>query len=84
MVTPQENESVVEGDAPMGRLMRENYWLPFAFLDRLVAGGSPLPIRLLGNNYIAFGSVDGRIGFLDELCPHRRAALLLARGEGDG
>ena len=68
----------------MGRLMRENYWLAFALSSHLVAGDAPLPVRLLGQNYIAFRAEDGRVGFLDELCPHRRASLALGRIEGNG
>jgi len=86
MTTRAENELMtrIDGDAPMGRLMRENYWLPFALSAHLAIGAAPLPVRLLGENYVAFRDGDGRIGFLDELCPHRRASLTLARAEGDG
>jgi phthalate 4,5-dioxygenase len=85
MVTAAENERLtrIEGDAPMGRLMRDNYWLPFALSSHLV-DSEPLPVRLLGQDYIAFRIEDGRIGFLDELCPHRRASLALGRIEGSG
>ena len=85
MVNRAENELItrVEGDAPLGRLMRENYWVPFALSENLVAGDAPTLVRLFGENYVAFRSPDGRIGFLDELCPHRRASLTLARVEGD-
>jgi phenylpropionate dioxygenase-like ring-hydroxylating dioxygenase large terminal subunit len=83
MVSREENELLtrVEGDAPLGRLMRDNYWIPFALSDHLAPGDAPSPIRLFGENYVAFRAQDGRIGFLDELCPHRRASLLLARVE---
>jgi phthalate 4,5-dioxygenase len=86
VTTHAENELMtrVEGDSPMGRLMRANYWIPFAMSSHLVHGEAPLPVRLFGENYVAFRAEDGRIGFLDELCPHRRASLLLARIEGDG
>jgi len=85
MVTRAENEMMtrIDGDAPMGRLMRAHYWIPFALSERLVAGGGPVPVRLFGENYVAFRAEDGRVGFLDELCPHRRASLVLARAEGD-
>jgi phthalate 4,5-dioxygenase len=85
MVNRAENELItrVEGDAPLGRLMRENYWIPFALSENLVAGDAPTLVRLFGENYVAFRSPDGRIGFLDELCPHRRTSLTLARVEGD-
>jgi nitrite reductase/ring-hydroxylating ferredoxin subunit len=43
-----------------------------------------MAVRLLGGNYVAFRDTTGRIGFLDELCPHRRASLLLASVEPDG
>ena len=86
MTTQAENELLtrVEGDAPMGRLIRENYWIPFDLASNLVAGEAPAPVRLLGENYVAFRAEDGRVGFLDEQCPHRRASLLLARCEGSG
>ena len=85
MVTAAENELMtsVEGDAPLGRLMREHYWIPFALSENLTAGHPPTPVRLFGDDYVAFRVADGRIGFLDEHCPHRRASLLLARSEGD-
>ena len=86
MVTQDENELLtrLEGTAPMGRLMREHYWIPFALSSHLVHGAAPMAVRLLGEQYVAFRAEDGRVGFLDELCPHRRASLLLARIEGNG
>jgi phenylpropionate dioxygenase-like ring-hydroxylating dioxygenase large terminal subunit len=85
MTTRAENDLMtrIDGDAPMGRLMRENYWVPFAQSAHLVAGAGPVPVRLFGENYVAFRADDGRVGFLDELCPHRRASLVLARAEGN-
>ena len=84
MVTQAENELMtrIDGDAPMGRLMREHSWIPFALSANLVHAAGPLPVRLFGENYVAFRADDGRVGFLDELCPHRRASLTLARLEG--
>lgn len=73
----------VEGAAPLGRLIRENYWVPFALSDNLGPGDPPTPVRLFGENFVAFRAPDGRIGFLDEQCPHRGTSLLLARVEGD-
>ncbi len=85
MVTHEENELLtrIDGNAPMGRLMRDHYWIPFALSSQLVAGAGPMPVRLFGENYVAFRAESGRIGFFDELCPHRRASLVLARAEGD-
>jgi len=86
MVSRVENDLLtrIEGAAPMGRLMRENYWIPFSLSSHLVHGEAPMPVRLFGENYIAFRAEDGRIGFFDEHCPHRRASLALGRVEGNG
>jgi len=83
MITRFDNDRLtrVTGDAPMGRLMRENYWIPFARSEAIAAGAKPQRIRLLGENYVAFRGEDGQVGLLDEHCPHRRASLLLARIE---
>src|ERR1700733_14299061 len=84
MLTQTDNDLLtrVEGDAPMGRLIRENYWIPFARGAALVTGAPPYGVRLLGHNYVAFRSTDATVGFLDERCPHRGTSLLLARNEG--
>jgi phthalate 4,5-dioxygenase len=86
MTTASENELLtrVEGNAPLGRLMRENYWIPFALSENLGAGEPPTPVRLFGENFVAFRAGDGRVGFFDEYCPHRRASLTLARVEDNG
>jgi len=86
MVTRAENDLLtrIEDSAPMGRLMRENYWIPFSLSSHLVPGDAPMPVRLLGENFVAFRAEDGRVGFLEELCPHRRASLALGRTEGNG
>lgn len=86
MITRAENELLtrIDGGAPMGRLMRENYWIPFALSSHLVHGDAPMQVRLFGENYIAFRAQNGRIGLLDEQCPHRRASLALGRIEGNG
>jgi phthalate 4,5-dioxygenase oxygenase subunit len=84
MLTQADNETLtrVEGDAPMGRMIRENYWIPFSRKAALLPGAAPLGVRLLGHNYVAFRGTNGRVGFLDERCPHRGVSLLLARNEG--
>src|SRR5690606_3568124 len=83
MLTAEENHLLtrVEGDAPMGRLMREHYWVPFLRAASLEADGAPQRIRLFGQDYVTFRAADGRVGFFDEACPHRRASLVLARNE---
>lgn len=86
MLTAEENDLLcrVEGEAPMGRLMRA-HWVP-ALLSEEVAepDGKPVRVRALGQNMVAFRDSDGNLGVLDELCPHRRASLVYARNEECG
>jgi phthalate 4,5-dioxygenase len=85
MLTPHENALLcrVEGDAAMGRMMRR-YWFPAIASNELVADGAPRRVRLLGEDLVAFRDSDGRVGILDENCPHRGASLVLARNEACG
>ncbi len=86
MLTAEENELItkVGPGTPMGRLMRE-HWLP-AFMTSELDGpdGSPLRVRLLGENLIAFRSTSGKIGLLAHNCPHRGASLYFGRNEEEG
>lgn len=70
----------VEGTATMGQMMRR-YWVPATQSANLVAGGEPKRVRLFGENLVAFRGSDGRVGLVDEYCPHRGASLALARNE---
>src|SRR5262245_32982458 len=68
----------------MGDVMRR-YWLP-----ALVSGDlpepdcAPLRVRLLGEDLVAFRDSSGRVGLMEELCPHRLASLFLGRNEENG
>lgn len=83
MLTREQNEAItrVEGDAPMGRLMRAHSWIPACLGGTLEADGPPHRVRLLGVDYVAFRDREQRIGFLDEACPHRSTSMVLARNE---
>jgi phthalate 4,5-dioxygenase oxygenase subunit len=84
MLTREENELMcrVGPDAPMGKMLRR-YWIPALLSADLEAGGDPKRVRLLGEDLVAFRGHDGRVGLLDELCPHRRASLALGRNENN-
>jgi phenylpropionate dioxygenase-like ring-hydroxylating dioxygenase large terminal subunit len=84
MLTALQNDRLtsVEGAAPMARLIRENFWIPFSRIEGLEATAPPARTRLLGKDYVAFRAPDGRIGFFNEGCPHRGVSLALARVEG--
>jgi len=85
MLTPEENATVtrVGPGTPMGEVFRR-YWLPALLSSDLVADDDPRPLRLLGEDLVAFRDTDGRVGVLDERCCHRQASLLLARNEACG
>ncbi|HYH21381.1 MAG TPA: Rieske 2Fe-2S domain-containing protein [Azospirillum sp.] len=74
----------VSNGAPLGEMLRQHYWIPAVPSRTLEADGAPLRVRLLGTDYVAFRATDGRVGFMDELCPHRKASLALGRNEQQG
>ncbi|MBV8593738.1 MAG: Rieske 2Fe-2S domain-containing protein [Caulobacteraceae bacterium] len=82
MLAKDDNELLtrVEGDAPMGKLIRE-YWMPAVRGASLKPGGAPIRVRLCGENLVAFRGHDGKVGLLNEHCPHRLTSLALARNE---
>jgi len=85
MLSEADNERLtrVGPNTPGGRLLRR-HWFPVLQTSALVAGGAPVPVRLLAESFVAFRSPDGSLGFVDEGCPHRRASLQLARNEECG
>ncbi|MCL2584237.1 MAG: Rieske 2Fe-2S domain-containing protein [Streptosporangiales bacterium] len=65
----------------MGNLLRR-YWTPACLSAEIPdPGGAPVRARLLGENLVAFRGTDGRIGLVQENCPHRGASLHFGRNE---
>ena len=86
MLTHDENVTLtrVTGDAPMGQLMRR-HWVPAALSEQLAEpGGTPVRLRLFGEDLVAFRDSEGRLGVLGEFCPHRKASLAFGRNEECG
>jgi phthalate 4,5-dioxygenase oxygenase subunit len=85
-ITQEENDRLtrVDEEAPMGAMMRQHCWIPALLSVQLMADGAPRRVRLLGTDYVAFRDSQGRLGFLDEGCPHRNTSLVLARNEECG
>jgi phthalate 4,5-dioxygenase len=86
MLTQEENDLLtrVEGDAPMGQIMRR-HWLPACMSEEVAEpDGAPVRFRLLGEDLVVFRDTQGRLGVLDEHCPHRRASLAFGRNEECG
>ncbi len=86
MLTREENELLcrVEGNAPMGQMMRR-HWTPVCLIEEVAdADGTPVKARVLGEDLVVFRDTDGRVGVMDEYCPHRRASLVFGRNENCG
>src|SRR5438067_4943173 len=86
MLTREQNELLcrVEGNAPMGGIMRR-HWLPVCMSEEVAErDGTPVRSRLLGEDLVAFRDSDGRLGVLSEYCLHRRASLAFGRNEECG
>src|SRR5262245_11343962 len=86
MLSREHNEMLtrVGPGTPMGELMRR-YWIPAAFSNKIAEhDGPPQRVRLLGENLVLFRDSEGRLGLLDERCPHRTASLFFGRNEEGG
>jgi phthalate 4,5-dioxygenase oxygenase subunit len=86
MLSHEENELLcrVEGDAPMGQLIRR-YWIPACLSAELPEpNGIPKRVQLVGLRLVVWRDQNGEVGVMQEECPHRGASLALARGDGDG
>lgn len=85
MLNPADNALLtrIGPGTAMGAMLRE-YWVPACRSAKLEADGAPERVRLFGENFVAFRATDGRVGFLQEACPHRCASLRLARNEENG
>ena len=68
----------------MGETMRR-YWLPAVLSFEISeSDGPPVRVSLLGEKLLAFRNTEGRIGLVQEFCPHRRASLYFGRNEECG
>src|SRR5258708_7305044 len=86
MLSTEENDLLTRAGpgTRMGELMRR-YWIPALLSWELpTADCPPVRIKLLGEELIAFRDSQGRIGLLDQHCPHRGASLFFGRNEEYG
>jgi phenylpropionate dioxygenase-like ring-hydroxylating dioxygenase large terminal subunit len=86
MLAREENEVLtrVGANTPMGDTLRR-YWIPALLAWELPEpDGPPVRVKLLGEDLVAFRDTRGRVGLLDEYCPHRRASLFFGRNEECG
>ena len=86
MLTHEENKLVTSTGpgTPMGETMRR-YWIPALLSSELPEPDCPpVRVQLLGEKLVGFRDTQGRIGLLDEFCPHRLVSLWLGRNEESG
>ena len=68
----------------MGDLYRR-FWLPVLISEELPAPDcTPVQLTVLCERLVAFKDSNGRIGVLEERCPHRQALLFWGRNEEAG
>ena len=84
MMTPEENDLLcrVEGDAPMGQIMRR-HWIAACLSEEVAEpDGAPVKVRLLGEDLVVFRDSKGRARRARRvlLAPARLAAVRAQRG----
>ncbi|MFZ9502287.1 MAG: Rieske 2Fe-2S domain-containing protein, partial [Beijerinckiaceae bacterium] len=86
MLSKEQNDLVTQTGpgTPMGDLFR-CYWLPVLLSEELPAPDCPpVRVKILSERLIAFRDSEGRLGLIDEFCPHRGASLWFGRNEECG
>ena len=85
MLTREDNDLLtsVGPDTPMGAVFRR-FWMPAAVSAELAADGSPLRLRILGENLLAFRNSAGVVGIVEPYCSHKLAPLFFGRNEHCG
>ncbi|HXS40759.1 MAG TPA: Rieske 2Fe-2S domain-containing protein [Stellaceae bacterium] len=83
MLSREENEFLtrVGPGTPCGAMLRR-YWWPIALAENLKE--APMPIKLLGEEFVLFRDFEGQLGLLDLHCCHRNASLEFGRVEEGG
>lgn len=84
MLGKQDNERLtrVGPDTPVGRLFRR-YWQPIAPAEHLDRD-KVVPVRILGEDLALFRDGAGRLGLLEDRCPHRGTRLSIGIAEIEG
>jgi len=86
MLSHEKNAILTQSgpDAPMGKFMRA-FWTPAMTAAEIPpADEPPVRLQLLGERLVVFRDSAGRVGVLEENCPHRGASLFFGRNEEGG
>jgi 5,5'-dehydrodivanillate O-demethylase oxygenase subunit len=85
MLSKEENELLtrVGPDTAAGTMLRR-YWWPVGFSEQVKEKGSPIKVRLLGEEFVLFRDGNGRLGLVELHCSHRGTSLEYGRVEDRG
>jgi phthalate 4,5-dioxygenase len=86
MLTTEDNEIInhVGPGTLLGNLLRR-YWTPALLSEEVpTPDSSPVKVRLLGDDLVAFRDSEGRVGLVDSCCPHRGSGMFFGRNEEGG
>ncbi len=85
MLSREENETItrVGPGTPAGTMLRR-YWWPVGFTEHVKTKSSPVPARLLGEDFVLFRDGAGNLGMVDLHCSHRGTSLEFGRVEDAG
>jgi phenylpropionate dioxygenase-like ring-hydroxylating dioxygenase large terminal subunit len=86
MLSAEDNDLIsrIGPGTLMGNLMRQ-YWIPGMLSSELpFPDCAPVRVMLLGEPLIAFRDTSGRVGLMQNSCPHRGASMFYGRNEEDG
>src|SRR5204862_8223277 len=85
MLTREDNELLtrVGRGTPGGELLRR-YWHLVAASGELTEDKPIKPVKLLGEDLVAYKDKHGRYGLVGEQCPHRMASLAFGRVDEEG
>ena len=84
MLTQEQNETLtrVGPGTPCGELMRR-YWHPI-YPEIQLRDNPVAKVRILCEDLVLYRDRSGKLGLIDERCPHRRMSLRLGIPEQDG
>lgn len=75
MLTEIENELMTQvGPGTPGGDLHRRYWQPFA-VAQTVDAAQVVPVRLLGEDLVAYRAKSGEYGLVQQRCPHRSAPM---------
>jgi phthalate 4,5-dioxygenase len=86
MLSREDNDILTQtnADRPMGQYFRR-FWQPVALSEELPeVDGTPLKVKVMGEELVAFRDTQGRVGLIDSRCPHRGADMFYGRNEECG